>query len=171
MNIYCELAKQAVEAYTKKQDILDVPQKLPAEFKKKAGVFVTIYNGKELRGCIGTYQPTKPNLAKEIIDNAISAATSDWRFSQITKEELLELSYEVSVLEKPEQIEDIKKLDPKKFGIIVQGINARKSALLLPNLDGLDTIEKQLSACCQKAGINPTQEQIVIFRFQTEKYN
>ncbi|MFA6437340.1 MAG: AmmeMemoRadiSam system protein A [Candidatus Paceibacterota bacterium] len=170
MNIYCKLAKQAIENYIKKQEILDVPQKLPAEFNKKAGIFVTIYNGKELRGCIGTYQPTKQNLAKEIIDNAISAATNDWRFGPITKEELPELSYEVSVLEKPKQIEDIGKLDPKKFGIIVQGINTRKSALLLPDLDGLDTIEKQLSACCQKANIDPAQEQIAIFRFQTEKY-
>jgi len=171
MNQFCQLVKKAIEIYILDGKTLDVPQKLSAEFKKKAGVFVTIYNRKELRGCIGTYQPTKQNLAKEIIDNAVSAVTNDWRFSPITKEELAELSYEVSVLEKPEQIEDIRELDPKKFGIIVQGINGRKSALLLPNLDGLDTIEKQLSACCQKAGISPTQEQIVIFRFKTEKYN
>ncbi len=170
MKLYCNLAKQATEKYIRKGEILSVPKKLPAELKKKAGVFVTIYNKGKLRGCIGTYLPTKASLAQEIIDNAISAASCDWRFSPISKEELFQLSYEVSVLEKPELIKNTKELNPKKFGIIIKGLSSQKSALLLPDLEGLDTVEKQLNACLAKAGINPKEENIIIYRFKTTKY-
>ncbi len=171
MKSYCDFAEQAVNKYIREGKILDVPKKIPAEFKKKAGVFVTIFNNGELRGCIGTYLSTKANLAQEIIDNAISAASHDWRFEPITKEELAQLSYEVSVLEKPELVKNIKKLDSKKYGIIIKGQSSGRSALLLPDLEGLDTVEKQLTACLQKAGINPRIDSISIFRFQTKKYN
>jgi len=170
MKLYCNLAKQAVEKYIRKGEILNIPRKLPAEFKKKAGVFVTIYKTGKLRGCIGTYLPTKASLAQEIIDNAISAASHDWRFAPISKEELSQLSYEVSILSKPKLIKDIKELDPKKFGILIKGQTSGRSALLLPDLDGLDTVEKQLFACCQKAGIDLEMESISIFSFQTKRY-
>jgi len=171
MNAFCALAKKAIETYFLEGKTLAVPKKMPAAFKKQAGVFVTIFNNGELRGCIGTYLPTTPNLAKEIIANAISAATHDWRFPKITKEELPCLNYEVSVLEKPEIIKNLEELDPKNFGIIVQGANSHRSALLLPDLEGLDTKEKQLAACLHKANINPAQEQIIIFKFKTKKYD
>jgi len=170
MNLYCSLAKQAVEKYIKEEKVLGSLKKLPAEFKKRAGIFVTIYNNKDLRGCIGTFHGTKPNLAEEIIDNAIMAATRDWRFESITKEELSRLSYEVSVLEKPEQIKDIEELDPEKYGIIVKEQSSGRSALLLPELEGLDTIEKQLDACYMKSGIDPGAKQVVIHKFKTTKY-
>jgi len=170
MKLYCDLAKQAVEKYIRKGEVLGVPKKLPAEFNKKAGVFVTIYNNGKLRGCIGTYLPTKENLAQEIIDNAISAATNDWRFPQIFDVELPNIKYEVSILEKPEQIKKIKKLDPKKYGIIVKGQSSGRSALLLPDLEGLATTAKQLAACLEKAGIDLKEEKIIIYRFKATKY-
>jgi len=171
MNAFCALAKKATETYIIEGKVLSIPKKIPADFKKKAGVFVTIFNGKELRGCIGTYLPTTPNMAQEIIDNAISAATRDWRFRKIYKGELTELSYEVSILEKPVIIKNLEELDPARFGIIVRGFDSGRSALLLPNLEGLDTREKQLAACLSKAGINPAEEQIAIFKFKTQKYD
>jgi AmmeMemoRadiSam system protein A len=171
MKSYCGLAKQAVEKYIREGEILNISKKMPAEFKKKAGVFVTIFNQGKLRGCIGTYLPTKANLAQEIIDNAISAASHDWRFEPITKRELSQLSYEISVLEKPILVKNIKELNSKKFGIIVKGQTSNRSALLLPDLKGINTVEKQLTACLQKAGIDSEMESISIFRFQTKKYN
>ncbi len=77
------------------------------------------------------------------------------------------------------------KVNPKKFGIIVKtapitqpnsddvvfnGHFVAKTGLLLPDLDGIDTIEKQISIACQKAGINPSFEKILIYKFTVEKY-
>ena len=185
MNPLIYLAKQAVETFINKGEIISPIKDLPKEFlERKAGTFVTIEKNSELRGCIGTYLPTKENIAQEIISNAIAAATEDYRFGPIQKEELPALSYTVYILNKPELVKDIKELDPKKFGIIIRtvpissttdvvfnGHFASKSALLLPDLEGIDTVEKQISIACQKGGINPEQEKIIIYKFIVEKYN
>ncbi|MCD6500734.1 AmmeMemoRadiSam system protein A [bacterium] len=172
MNPFIELAKKAVENYIKKGEIIDVPDNLPREIlEKKSGTFVTIKKSGQLRGCIGTYLPTRENIAEEIIRNAIAAATQDYRFDAVQKEELPYLSYTVYILDKPEQIKDISELDPKKYGILIKTLDfPPKSALLLPDLEGLDTVEKQLFAACQKAGINPEKEKIVIYKFSAKKY-
>jgi len=121
MNPLVSLAKQAVENYIKEEKIISPPTDLPEEFfKRKAGAFVTIEKNGDLRGCIGTYLPTKINIVEEIIHNAIAAATEDYRFGSIQKEELPHLSYTVYILGYPEPIKDIKELDPKKFGVIVK---------------------------------------------------
>lgn len=165
------LAKKAVESYLQEgkiispRDIVNIPEEL---LKKKAGVFVTITKKGQLRGCIGTYLPTKENIAQETINNAILAATKDWRFFPVTKEELPFLSYTVYVLSEPVMVKNLEELDPKKYGIIVK--SSSKTGLLLPDLEGVDTVEKQISIACQKAGINPLQEKIVVFKFSAEKH-
>ena len=186
MNSYVELAKKAVESYVEKGEIIVPAENLPKEMvEKKSGTFVTIEKNGELRGCIGTYLPTKENIAQEIIHNAVAAATEDYRFGPIRKEELPSLSYTVYLLGKPELVKDIKELNPKKYGVIVKttpigspnrtdvvfnGHAVAKSALLLPDLEGIDTVEKQVSIACQKGGINPTGEKIIIYRFMVEKH-
>lgn len=192
MNLYVWLAKGAVENYVRDKRIIEPPENLPPEFfSRKSGVFVTIKKDENLRGCIGTYLPTKENIAKEIISNAIAAATEDYRFGPIQKEELPELSYTVYILNKPELVKNINELNPKKYGIIVKtrpifsvknsggqaknsvmfnGIAPQKSGVLLPDLEGVKTIEQQLSIACHKAGINPEREKIIIYKFTTEKY-
>jgi len=147
----------------------------------------------ELRGCIGTYLPLRNNIAEEIIHNAVAAATEDYRFGQVREEELPYLSYTVYILSEPELIKDISELDPKKFGIIVKtvpisypdgtdpfdklrasvvfnGHFVAKTGLLLPDLEGVDTVEKQVSIACQKGGVDSTKEQILIYKFTVEKY-
>ena len=187
MNHYILLAKEAVENYIKEGKIMEPAGDLPEEFLKKwAGTFVTIQKDKELRGCIGTYLPTKINIAEEIIHNAIAAATEDYRFGQIKKEELPSLSYTVYLLSYPEPVKDaLKELNPKKFGIIVKtgpfaypnqenvvfdGTVPYKTGLLLPDLEEVDTIAQQLSIACQKGEINPEKEKIFIYRFTVEKH-
>ena len=163
------LAKQTVENYIKERKIISLLEDLPKEFlERKAGTFVTIEKNSELRGCIGTYLPTRENIAEEVIYNAIAAATEDYRFGPIEDKELSSLSYTVYILNEPELIKDIKELDPKKYGIIVK--TETKTGLLLPDLEGVDTIEQQLSITCQKGGIDPTQEKILIYRFTVTKY-
>ncbi|XOB41753.1 MAG: AmmeMemoRadiSam system protein A [Candidatus Nealsonbacteria bacterium] len=186
MNPYVGLAKRVVESYVEKGEIIEVPNDLVKEIQdRKAGTFVTIEKNGQLRGCIGTYLPTKENIAKEIVFNAIAAATEDYRFGPIQKTELPYLSYTVYILSEPELVQDIKELNPKKYGIIVKttpilspnrtdvvfnGHAVAKSALLLPDLEGIDTIEKQISIACQKGGIDPKKEKIIIYKFTVEKY-
>jgi len=167
-----ELAKKAVEIYIEKGEIIEAPKDLSKEIlEKKSGTFVTIEKNGNLRGCIGTYLPTKENVAEEIIHNGVAAATEDYRFGPIQKEELPSLSYTVYILEKPELVKNIKELDPKKYGIIIKTTQfPLKSALLLPDLEGIDTTEKQISVTCQKGGINPQKEKIIIYKFGAKKY-
>ena len=180
------LAKLAIEKFIKEGGVIFFPENLSREFlEKKAGTFVTIKKDGELRGCIGTYLPTKENIAEEIIHNAIAAATEDYRFGPVEKEELSSLSYTVYILSEPELVKNLKELDPKKYGIIVKtmpisrpngtdvvfnGHFVAKTGLLLPDLEGIDTIEQQLSITCQKGGINPTQEKFLIYKFTVTKY-
>ncbi|PJB16084.1 AMMECR1 domain-containing protein, partial [Candidatus Falkowbacteria bacterium CG_4_9_14_3_um_filter_38_19] len=160
---------KTVETFIKKGEIISPPEDLPKEFlEKKAGTFVTIEKNGNLRGCIGTYLPTRENIAQEIIQNAIAAATEDYRFGPIQEKELSSLSYTVYILSEPELVRDIKELDPQKYGIIVK--TEIKTGLLLPDLEGVDTIEQQLSITCQKGGIDPLGEKIFIYRFTVEKY-
>ena len=193
MNPYILLAKSAVESYIKEGKMISPLEDLPSEFfNRKAGVFVSIdtkykiLNTKySLRGCIGTYLPTRINIAEEIIRNAIAAATEDHRFGPIQKEELPYLSYTVYILNEPEPVKDIKELDPKKFGIIVKtatitSVNGTdvvfnghmpiKSGLLLPDLEEVDTTEQQISIACQKGGIDPMKEKIILYKFTVEKH-
>jgi len=180
------LAKQTVETFIKEGKIISPPNDLPKEFLEgKAGTFVTIEKNGDLRGCIGTYLPTRENIAEEIIHNAVAAATEDYRFGPIQEKEFSFLSYTVYILSEPELVNDLKELEPKKYGIIIKtmpitrpngadvvfnGHFVAKTGLLLPDLGSVDTIEKQISIACQKGGIDPEKEKILIYRFTVEKY-
>ena len=169
MNPLVLLARQAVERYIEDKKIIPVPENFPKEFlARRAGVFVTIEKEGRLRGCIGTYLPVRDNIAEETIHNAISAATEDWRFGPIKKTELPHLSYIVYILNKPEKVADISELDPKKFGIIIK--SKEKSGLLLPDLEGVNTVAEQITICCQKSGIFLKEKNIEIYKFTAEKY-
>jgi len=172
MHILIVLAKKTVETYIKTGEIIRAEDNQIKGFSdRKAGVFITIEKDGDLRGCIGTYLPTKDNIVEEVIQNAISASTEDYRFGPIQKEELPFLSYTVSILEKPELIKSIKELNPKKYGVIIKTLDyPQKSALLLPDLDGVDTIEQQISITCQKGNIDPSKEKTIIYRFKIKKY-
>lgn len=173
MNQYILLAKLAVETYVKKGQVLkNLPQDLPKEFlERKAGVFVTLEKQGELRGCIGTYLPTQDNIAKELIQNAIAASSDDPRFTPVAKDELSQISYTVYVLGEPEPVKDLQELNPKRYGIIVKSRDfSSRTGLLLPDLEQVETVEQQLFIACQKAGIDPNKEEIVIYKFEAEKY-
>jgi len=169
MNPYVLLAKEAVENYIRDGKIIAPAKDLPEEFfERKSGVFVTIEKDGRLRGCIGTYLPVRDNIGEEIIYNAIAAAVEDDRFGAIKKTELPSLSYTVYFLNKPEKVSDIAELNPKKFGIIVKA--GERSGLLLPDLEGVNTVAEQISICCQKGGIVLKQGNVEIYKFTVEKH-
>lgn len=172
MNPYVSLARNAVEYFVKTGATItpgdDLAEKI---LKEKSGIFVTIENKDKLRGCIGTYLPTKQNIAQEIIYNAIAAASEDSRFYPITEKELPELSYTVYVLSEPEPVKVVSELNPQKYGVILCSVaDPKKCGLLLPDLEGIDSIEKQLFACSQKAGLDLVKENCHLFKFKVKKY-
>ncbi|MEE9366624.1 MAG: AmmeMemoRadiSam system protein B [Dehalococcoidales bacterium] len=167
MHLLVQHAKNTIETYVTSGDVISPPEELTPEMQQKAGVFVSLHKFGELRGCIGTFEPTNPNVAEEIISNAISSATRDPRFPPIAPEELGDLEYSVDVLTKPKPIKNRKALDPRKYGVIVE-CGFRKG-LLLPDLDGVDTVDQQINICCQKAGIL-SSEPLKLYRFEVNRY-
>lgn len=161
------LARESLTYYLEHGQLMDKPVQLPEVLQGKAGVFVSFKKAGQLRGCIGTFAPTQPTIAEEIIQNAVSAGTEDPRFSPIKLSELVQLEISVDVLEPPEQIESIEDLEPKTYGVIVR--KGRRSGLLLPDLEGVDTVTEQVSIAMQKAGIRP-EEEIDLYRFTVSRY-
>lgn len=165
---YVELAQKSIESYVKYKKTINVPEGLPSEFTNtRAGAFVSIHKEGDLRGCIGTIAPTQKSLAEEIIHNAISASSKDPRFDPIIPEEIPKLDINVDVLSAPENITSESELDVKRYGVIVTSGNKR--GVLLPNLDGVDTTEKQISIARQKAGIDPS-ENVSLQRFEVVRH-
>ena len=163
-----QLARASLESYILSRKIIDVPQDLPENLTaRRAGAFVSIHEHGQLRGCIGTISPARSNLAEEIIFNAISASTRDPRFPPIRKEELPFLEINVDVLGEPEDIESEDDLDVKRYGVIVT--NGLRRGLLLPDLDGVDTVRQQIAIAKQKAGI-ASFEKVSLQRFEVVRH-
>lgn len=166
---WVKLARRSLETYVKTgQRLTSLPEDLPTEMTtQQAGAFVSLHKNGQLRGCIGTIAPTCDNLAWEIVQNAVSACSRDPRFSPVRPDELDELEYSVDVLGAPEPVDSPAALDPKTYGVIVSCGGRR--GLLLPDLDGVDSVEAQLSIALQKGGIREN-EPYKIERFKVVRH-
>jgi uncharacterized protein len=170
---HTKLALSVIEATAKKQGIDKFKSEIaPEELLEQLSCFVSIHlmDG-SLRGCIGTIEPREKNLYHEIIHNAISAATQDGRFSPVEVEELDNITVSVDVLEKPYLIKDLNELDPEKLGVIVSDGSFNRG-VLLPNIDGVDTIEKQINIAKRKAGLQHYDNELLkIYAFGSTRYH
>ena len=165
------LARRAIESFVRDGERIGPPDELPVELGRRAGAFVTIRRQGTLRGCIGTTQPTCSTVAEEVIRNAISAATRDYRFSPVTADELESLDVKVDVLSDPEPVQSLDELDPRQYGLIVQSkSDPRKRGLLLPDLEGIDSVEDQVHwTRYHKAGIIDPDEPVQMYRFEVTR--
>ena len=153
---YVRLARAAVEAWVLRRERLPLPEGLPAEMlTRRAGAFVSLHAHGRLRGCIGTIQATRQNVAEEILQNAVSACSRDPRFPPVRPEELNSLELSVDVLGDLEPVESPAQLDVKRYGVVVS--RGFKRGLLLPNLDGVDSVEDQIRIARQKGGIGESE--------------
>ena len=164
---FVALARDAVEEFATAGTTKAVPNPVPPEMQRTTGAFVCVKMHGQLRGCIGTIEPCEPNLAAEIIQNAISAATRDPRFDPITTDDLDALCYSVDVLTEPEPVRSMDDLDPKRYGVIVE--SGCKRGLLLPDLEGVETVEDQVCIAARKAGIW-SDEPMTLYRFEVERH-
>lgn len=167
---FVQLARKSVEYYILHHRKLALPQDLPSELtSRRAGAFVSIHEHGKLRGCIGTIAPVQDSLAQEIIDNAVSASTRDPRFDPIRPDELKWLEISVDVLGEAEPIKSAAELDVKRYGVIVT--KGRKRGLLLPDLDGVDTVEQQIAIAKSKAGIAEWDRNVQLERFEVVRHH
>ncbi|MGQ9586463.1 MAG: AmmeMemoRadiSam system protein A [Anaerolineae bacterium] len=169
-----ELARHTIENYVRHKRVTKPPEKLSPEMEGRAGVFVSLHDKRgNLRGCIGTIEPTQPNVAQEVIRNAISAATEDPRFPPVRPEELNDLEISVDILTPPEPIEGPEDLDVHRYGLIVQSLrNPWKRGLLLPDLPGIQSVEEQIYwTRVHKAGIRDPEEPVKMYRFEVKRYH
>lgn len=166
---YVRLARKTVETYVRTGEKISVPEGLPDEmYSDRAGVFVSLKEEGRLRGCIGTISPVQNNIAEEIIDNAVSAASRDPRFHMVQPEELDQLVYSVDVLGKTEEISSEEELDVTRYGVVVS--RGYKRGLLLPNLEGVDTVEDQIAIAKRKAGIPESAQDVRLERFEVVRH-
>ncbi len=164
---YVSLAVRAVRAYVTGGRVIDPPASLPAGMEGSAGTFVSIKKHGALRGCIGTFAPTEPTIAAEVIANAIKAATADPRFPPIAPDELDELDLSVDVLSEPEPCTEAD-LDPRRYGVIVE--SGWRRGLLLPDLPGVESVAQQVDIARRKAGIG-ANEPYELLRFTVERHS
>lgn len=165
---FVSLARLTVETYIKHHTLPEVPDDLPSEMTdRKAGVFVTLHIGESLRGCIGTISPVRQSITQEIMANAISACTRDPRFNPVRPDELPLITYSVDVLGDAEDIDSEDQLDVKRYGVIVT--NGDRRGLLLPDLDGVDTVAEQVAIARSKAGI-AQDEPVSLQRFEVVRH-
>ena len=166
---WVQLARLSLETCVRTGRPLDtLPDGLPDQMTRQAaGAFVSLHQNGQLRGCIGTTSPTQPSVAWEIVRNAVSAGTRDPRFPALRKEELDTLEYSVDVLGQPQPVDSPAQLDPRRYGVIVT--YGRKRGLLLPDLEGVDTVEQQVGIARQKGGIRP-EDPYTLQRFEVVRH-
>ena len=165
---WVRLAWQSVTGYVLRHEVIPVPEGLPEELlRSRAGAFVSVHKQGRLRGCIGTIAPTRDSLAEEIIRNAVSAAARDPRFDPIRPDELKWLEIHVDVLGEPENIRSEDELDVRQYGVIVS--RGQRRGLLLPDLEGVDTVRQQVAIARKKAGIGP-DEPVSLQRFRVVRH-
>ncbi len=163
------LARQSLESHVRSRKRVRPGPEHAALLQERAGAFVSLKKHGELRGCIGTTEATTDNLAEEVIQNAISAGTQDPRFPPVEAAELGDLEYSVDVLGAAEPVQSLDELDPKVYGVIVAKDYRR--GLLLPDLEGIDTVEEQVSIAKRKAGIRSSETGVKLSRFKVTRYH
>lgn len=170
---HTKLALSVIVAMARKQDTEKIrTAEVAPELQEHLACFVSIHlTDGSLRGCIGTIEPREKNLYQEIISNAISASTRDNRFYPVTEKELDKLTVSVDVLGKPYLISDITQLNPLELGVIVSD-GAFMRGVLLPNIDTIDTVEKQLTIAKRKAGLQDIDNSLLkIYAFTSTRFH
>lgn len=166
---YVLLARESLKYYLLNKKMMDLPKDLPRELvAEKAGVFVSMKKFGQLRGCIGTTEPTTDSIAEEIIQNAVSSGIKDPRFPPVSLNEIKYIDFSVDVLKPAKLINSLEELDPNRFGVIV--VYRGRSGLLLPKLEGVNTVEEQLDIALRKAGISKNVD-YKIYRFEVIRHS
>jgi AmmeMemoRadiSam system protein B/AmmeMemoRadiSam system protein A len=166
-----KVARETLKSYLEKGMIPDFEIK-NSNLLKPLGCFVTLRNKGQLRGCIGEFEPEEP-LWKVIRRVAIKAATADFRFLPVTKEELPSIEIEISVMTPRKLIDDWRKIKLGKQGVVVEGYG--RGGTFLPQVAKETgwSLEEFLSyLCSEKAGLPPNcykDPEVKIYTFEVQE--
>jgi AmmeMemoRadiSam system protein A len=170
-HLFVGIAKDAIVLYLQARRVA-FPREIWYEqfdiLRRQAGVFVTLRRTGELRGCIGTIEPAYADTAVEIIENAISAAFRDPRFSPVCEEELSGLSISVDIVKLMEPVRGLADLNPSRYGVVVR--QGRLQGLLLPGIEDISSVEEQVAIAREKGGIDGNGP-VELYRFQVDRYH
>lgn len=165
--------KNAISEFVTKNTTIEIPKKYPDSLNKTNGVFVTLTENGELRGCIG-FCSTRRKIIENLRDAAIESC-QDLRFLPVCAKELPQLEFDVSILSEPMLIkaetplELLEKITPKKDGLIIE--RDGNSGLFLPQVwNELPEKEEFLCNLCLKAGlpIDAWKNGAQIYKFNAE---
>jgi MEMO1 family protein len=149
-----KMARQAIEHYLATGEQKQFKSVFPS-MDDKRGVFVTITEGGDLRGCIGHHEADQP-LYVMVPQMAVAAAFSDPRFPELRKEELNKIKIKISAyLTNVYRINSLDEFEMGKQGIIMY--KGGKGATFLPEVPaeaGWKTKEEEMTYLCRKAGLS-----------------
>jgi AmmeMemoRadiSam system protein A len=146
------IGRKAIETYLRERRVIEPPAPIPSNLEQPSAAFVTLRKNGELRGCMGSLVPTESSAAREIIRFAIASAIRDPRFEPVDLDEVGQLTVSAQLLDPPEPVASMADLDPAVYGVIAR--SGDRQALLLPGIEGIDTVAEQIAAVCEKAGID-----------------
>jgi len=151
-----KLAKLSLYESTINNKRIDIDEStIEPKLKQHLGAFVTLKKEKQLRGCIGQFEPNQP-LYKVVTEMAISAGRFDNRFNPVNTDELKNIEIEISVLTPRKKIDSIDEIKIGRDGIYI--VYGDKNGTYLPQVatDMNWSVEEFVRSCCEeKAGINP----------------
>ncbi len=162
-----QLARDAIRYHLEFRKSLVVSSDLKSKFSAPTGVFVTLFLNEALRGCVGSLQPQTNTLAQEVVRNAVLAGFNDPRYDPVSKKDIEKLDIHIEAITPSEPVEDLSTLDPEVDGLIVR--SGKKQGVLLPAIEGVDTVEQQIKICRSKGKIK-SSESVTYFRFRVEQH-
>ena len=177
-SILLRIARWAISEAVRKEGITPVVlTNLNPLLQQDGASFVTLTKQGELRGCIGSLEAYQP-LALDVQEHAIAAALHDFRFPQVSPDELNNIKIEISRLTSPVEIRYktpkhlLKVLRPGVDGVILQ--DGARMATFLPQVwEKLPEPEEFLAHLCQKMGAKPDLWQkrlLKVSTYQVEEF-
>lgn len=170
--IYAKIAYDAILLYLKTgKKMLKEESQIPPALKLNLPCYVSVYSNGKLRSRNGSTEPKHKFLYNEIIENAVAAAGEDKETEPIREEELNNITLTVDVLSQPKPVENKSLLKPQKHGIVVKDEAGNKS-VVLPNMEGIESVEQQMKVARAKAGIDEKEpeEKLTLLNFTTTRY-
>ncbi len=150
-----DIARESIDHALKGEPIpeFDIQEQ---NFLIKRGVFITLMNRGQLRGCIGHFEADYP-LYDIVSKMAVAAATQDYRFhyNPVTENEMDQIDIKISILSEMQKIDSVDEIEIGKHGIwIRQGF---QSGTYLPEVAvemGWNRTEFLEHCCVEKAGLS-----------------
>ena len=163
-----EIAVEAVRRAVAKRDPAETAG--AGSLAAMRGVFVSIYVGGRLRGCLGRPRPERA-LAETVAEMAAAAAIEDDRFEPVAPDEIPRLRVEISVLSEPTPVSGPDEIVVGRDGVVVEA--GDRVGLLLPQVATRCRLSAAafLAEAARKAGLPPDGwRRAAVARFTAEAF-